>query len=112
MMDKTGCQAVMIGRASEGNPWIFREMNHYYKTGELLPRPTLEERCAMIRRHLSLQMAQKGDYIGLREMRKHAAWYTKGLPSSAQFRMKINQAESKSEFLHLIDALEQGRLEE
>ena len=54
---------------------------------------------------------QKGDYIGLREMRKHAAWYTKGLPSSAQFRMKINQAESKSEFLRLIDALEQGTLE-
>lgn len=112
MMDKTGCHAVMIGRASEGNPWIFREMNHYYRTGELLPRPTLAERCAMIRRHLSLQMAQKGDFIGLREMRKHAAWYTKGLPSSAQFRMKINRAETKSEFLRLIDALEQGKLEE
>lgn len=110
MMDKTGCQAVMIGRASEGNPWIFREMKHYWETGELLPKPTVVERCAMIRRHLALQMKQKGDYIGLREMRKHAAWYTKGLPDSAQFRQKINQAETKQEFLQLVDALEQGRL--
>lgn len=110
MMDKTGCQAVMIGRASEGNPWIFREMKHYWKTGELLSKPTVAERCAMIRRHLALQMKQKGDYIGLREMRKHAAWYTKGLPDSAQFRQKINQAETKQEFLQLVDALEQGRL--
>lgn len=110
MMDKTGCQAVMIGRASEGNPWIFREMKHYWETGELLPKPTVTERCAMIRRHLALQMKQKGDYIGLREMRKHAAWYTKGLPDSAQFRQKINQAETKQEFLQLVDALEQGRL--
>lgn len=110
MMEKTGCQAVMIGRATEGNPWIFREMKHYWETGELLDKPTVGERCAMIRRHLALQMEQKGDYIGLREMRKHAAWYTKGLPDSAQFRQKINQAESKSEFLHLIDALEHGTL--
>lgn len=110
MIDKTGCQAVMIGRATEGNPWIFREMKHYWETGELLAKPTVGERCAMIRRHLALQMEQKGDYIGLREMRKHAAWYTKGLPDSAQFRQKINQAETKSEFLHLIDALEHGTL--
>lgn len=110
MMDKTGCQAVMIGRVSEGNPWIFREMKHYWETGELLSKPTVAERCAMIRRHLALQMKQKGDYIGLREMRKHAAWYTKGLPDSAQFRQKINQAETKQEFLQLVDALEQGRL--
>lgn len=110
MMDKTGCQAVMIGRASEGNPWIFREMKHYWETGELLDKPTVGERCSMIRRHLALQMEQKGDYIGLREMRKHAAWYTKGLPDSAQFRQKINQAETKQEFLQLVDALEQGRL--
>lgn len=110
MMEKTGCHAVMIGRATEGNPWIFREMKHYWETGEILAKPTVAERCAMIRRHLALQMEQKGDYIGLREMRKHAAWYTKGLPDSAQFRQRINQAESKSEFLHLIDALEQGSL--
>lgn len=110
MMEKTGCHAVMIGRATEGNPWIFREMKHYWETGEILAKPTVAERCAMIRRHLALQIEQKGDYIGLREMRKHAAWYTKGLPDSAQFRQRINQAESKSEFLHLIDALEQGSL--
>lgn len=110
MMDRTGCAAVMIGRASEGNPWIFREMKHYWQTGEILAKPTVSERCDMIRRHLALQMEQKGDYIGLREMRKHAAWYTKGLPDSAQFRRQINQAETKSEFLQLIDALEQGKL--
>lgn len=110
MMDRTGCAAVMIGRASEGNPWIFREMKHYWETGETLAKPTVSERCDMIRRHLELQMEQKGDYIGLREMRKHAAWYTKGLPDSAQFRQKINQAETKTEFLQLVDALEQGSL--
>ncbi len=111
MMDETGCDAVMIGRASEGNPWIFRQMLHYWQTGETLPPITLEERCAMIRRHLALQMEEKGEYIGLREMRKHAAWYTKGMPKSAQFRQKINGAETLDEFLSLIEQWENGTLE-
>ena len=71
MFKETGCDAVMIGRAVRGNPWIFRELNHYFHTGEKLSRPTAEEVCEMILRHAEDQIAIKGEYIGIREMRKH-----------------------------------------
>ena len=71
MFKETDCDAVMIGRAVRGNPWIFRELNHYFRTGEKLPRPTAEEVCEMILRHAEDQIAIKGEYIGIREMRKH-----------------------------------------
>ena len=71
----------MIGRAAEGNPWIFREMNHYFTTGELLPGPSREELCQMILRHTRAQIDLKGEYMGIREMRKHVAWYTAGAAS-------------------------------
>jgi len=97
MLEETGCDGIMIGRGSLGNPWIFSRTIHYLETGELLPPPTAEERIATALRHLELLLQAKGEYIGTREMRKHAAWYTKGLPESAQLRRMINTANTKEE---------------
>ena len=94
LMNQTGCDAVMIGRAARGNPWIFREMNHYFQTGELLPRPTVEEIREMILRHTREQIRLKGEYNGIREMRKHVAWYTAGMRHSACLRRESNSIDS------------------
>ena len=98
----TNCNAVMIGRAAEGNPWIFKRLTHYYKTGEKLPPPTTEEIAAMILRHLELLLYFKGEYIGIREMRKHAAWYVKGRTGGARLREMFNKAESKEDFIGIV----------
>ena len=99
----TNCEAVMIGRAAEGNPWIFKRLTHYYKTKEKLPPPTTEEIAAMILRHLELLLYFKGEYIGIREMRKHAAWYVKGRKGGARLREMFNKAESKEEFISIVE---------
>ncbi|EJY56341.1 TIM-barrel protein, nifR3 family [Alicyclobacillus hesperidum URH17-3-68] len=91
LLDETGCDAVMVGRAALGNPWIFREIAHYLETGEFLPAPSVDERIAVTLRHMRLLVEHKGEDIGVREMRKHAAWYIKGLPGSAEMRTLINQ---------------------
>lgn len=91
MLEETGCDAVMVGRAALGNPWIFREIAHYLETGEFLAGPDVEERIAVTLRHMRLLVDHKGEDIGVREMRKHAAWYIKGLPGSAEMRTVINQ---------------------
>lgn len=94
LLKQTGCDGVMIGRAVRGNPWIFREMNHYFQTGELLPRPSSEEIREMILRHARTQIALKGEFTGIREMRKHVAWYTAGMRHSAGLRRASNTIES------------------
>ena len=94
MVKETGCDAVMIGRAVRGNPWIFRELNHYFLTGEKLPKPTVEEVCEMILRHARKQIELKGEFVGIREMRKHVAWYTAGMRHSAGLRRESNTIES------------------
>ena len=94
MMQETGCDAVMIARAAEGNPWIFREVISYLESGETTPRPSMQEIYDMVIRHADLQLKYKGEYIGIREMRKHVAWYTTGLPGSAKFRAAIGQMEN------------------
>lgn len=94
LLKQTGCDGVMIGRAVRGNPWIFREMNHYFQTGELLPRPSSEEIREMILRHARAQIALKGAFTGIREMRKHVAWYTAGMRHSAGLRRASNTIES------------------
>ena len=90
MLDETGCDGIMIGRACRGNPWIFREVTHYLKTGEIPARPTMDEVRDTILRHARLQLECKGEYIAVREMRKHISWYTAGLPHSARLRGRIN----------------------
>ena len=100
--ETTGCEAVMIGRAAQGNPWIFRQLTHYLRTGERLPAPTLQERAAVIVRHLDLLLKYKGDYVGPREMRKHATWYTRGIVHGAVLRDLFNKATTREDFLTIL----------
>lgn len=90
LIKETGCDAVMIGRAVRGNPWIFREMNHYFTTGEILERPSVQEVREMILRHARAQIEVKGEFTGICEMRKHVAWYTAGMRHSAGLRRESN----------------------
>ena len=90
MIDETGCDGVMIGRAIEGNPWIFREAKQYLETGVVPPLPTLDERKSIMLRHLNDMVRLAGEDIGVLEMRKHLSWYTKGLQGGAEFRERIN----------------------
>ncbi len=103
MRRQTGCDGVMIGRGAQGNPWIFRELVEYDRTGLLSPRPSREEIKAAMLRHARLQIEFKGDYLGIREMRKHAAWYTKGMEGAAKLRDAMNRVESYEELEELLD---------
>ncbi len=105
MLDYTGCDAIMIGRASQGNPWIFREVIHYLETGELLPPPTDKEKVLLSLRHAKMLIDYKGDYTGIREMRKHIGWYTKGMHRSAELRALINKSETYEEMESLMMSL-------
>ncbi|MDO5411659.1 MAG: tRNA dihydrouridine synthase DusB [Lachnospiraceae bacterium] len=102
MMKETGCDAVMIGRGAKGNPWIFEEIRRLMAGEENLPKRTLCEVCAMLLRHAQLQCELKGEFIGMREMRKHAAWYTTGFPDSAAFRAQVNLTQTYDEFENLV----------
>jgi len=102
MLDETGCDGVMIGRAAQGNPWIFAELVAKSE-GREWNKPTREEVAKMILRHAAMLIECKGEYIGSREMRKHAAWYTKGYKGSSQFRGKLNEAESLEDLKRLMD---------
>ena len=101
LLDETGCDGIMIGRASRGNPWIFKEVRHYLKTGEELPKPSLKELLDMIVRHGTMLVEYKGEFTGVREMRKHVAWYTAGRPHSASIRNQVNQIESLEQLITL-----------
>ena len=103
MRRETGCDGVMIGRGAQGNPWIFHELQEYERTGVVPPRPTPEKIKETMLRHAKLQIEFKGDFIGIREMRKHVAWYTKGMKGSAKLRDAINQVESYEELEALLD---------
>ncbi len=102
LLDATGCDGVMIGRAARGNPWIFRRVAEYLKNGKLPDKPSREEIKAMMLRHARMQVEHKGDYTGIREMRKHISWYTTGLPGSAKLRGRINSVESLEEMEALL----------
>lgn len=99
MLEETGCDGVMVGRAAQGNPWIFREILEYLETGKEAQKPDNEEKKALILRHAALQQEYKGEYTAVREMRKHLAWYTVGMPHSAHFRGLINSMETMEELL-------------
>ena len=103
ILDVTGADGVMIGRGAQGNPWIFKQLTHFLRTGEVLPKPTMQERAEVIIRHLDLLLKYKGDYIGPREMRKHATWYTRGITHGAILRDKFNKAEKREDFIDIIE---------
>lgn len=104
MLEETGCDGIMIGRGAKGNPWIFSRTNHYLETGELLPGPAIPEIKAMILRHGKLLTEYKGEKTAMREMRKHMAWYTAGLPHSAALRNEINLVETLEEMAQLLES--------
>lgn len=105
MREQTGCDGIMIGRGAQGNPWIFSELLEYEKTGKMSERPSIEELKEMMLRHACLQIEYKGDYLGIREMRKHVSWYTTGLPNSSKLRAKINAVESYEELEELLEQI-------
>ena len=102
MFEKTNVDGIMIGRASFGNPWIFREIIHFLGTGEKLEKPSNEEKLEIIKEHINLAIKEKGD-MAVKELRKHIAWYTKNMKDSSEFRNSINKVEDKNELLLKIE---------
>ena len=107
MYEETGCDLVMVGRGTYGNPFLFREIRSLLENGTVPPPPTLEERLSVMRRHIRLTVEYKGEYIGMRESRKIAAYYIKGIPGAAKFRGACGSLKSLSDLEALIDSLEQ-----
>ncbi|MBQ7454563.1 MAG: tRNA-dihydrouridine synthase, partial [Selenomonadaceae bacterium] len=105
ILSVTGADGVMIGRGAQGNPWIINRLLKYFLTGEKIPPPTISERADIMRRHLQKIIHYKGEQVGVREMRAHAAWYTKGLTGGAELRNFFNRAESADDFLKIIDLM-------
>lgn len=103
MIETTGCDGIMVGRGARGNPWIFKRISHYMETGEILNKPSHEEVREMILRHAKLLIECKGEFTGVREMRKHFAWYTAGYPHSAVLRNEVNLIESYSELEEMVN---------
>ncbi len=105
LVEETGCDGIMIGRAVQGNPWIFSQILQFLETGNLPNPPDYNEVVAMVRRHARLQQQYKGDYIGIREMRKHLSWYLTGFPNSAKMRGKVNEMTSFEELEDYLDTI-------
>ena len=106
MFEQTGCDGVMIGRASRGNTWIFRQVSEYLENGKIIEPPTIAEVKKMMLRHAKLQLQYRGEYTGIREMRKHVAWYTAGFPHSAKLRKRVNEVESMEALEELLQSWE------
>lgn len=102
MLLETGCDGLMLARGVQGNPWLFSRVKHYLATGELLGKPPLSVLLEAILRHARMQLDFKGEYLGMREMRKHVAWYTTGYPHSAKLRVRINAVETMEELEKLL----------
>lgn len=102
MLSETGCAAVMIGRAARGNPWIFREVNHYLETGQQRMRPAQSEIIRMVLRHAEMMREYKGEKIGIQEMKGHAAWYLQGFPGASKLRARVNTMQSMDELEELL----------
>lgn len=103
MLEKTKCDAIMIGRGAQGNPWIFKRINHYIETGKILPEATLEEKITTSIKHMNLAVAEHGEYVAVREMRKHIGWYLKGLKNSAKYRDQINKITDYKEVIAMLE---------
>jgi len=104
VLDKTGADAVMIGRAAQGRPWIFREIDHFLRTGEYLPAPLVAEVRKLMDEHLQAHYAFYGEFLGVRTARKHIGWYVRDLPGGEEFRQEMNRLESTAEQLRAVDS--------
>lgn len=98
----TNCDGIMVGRGAHGNPWIFKRISTYLSTGEMLPKPTIEERINMVIRHMNKMIELKGEYNGIKEMRKHIIWYLKGLPNVNKIKRQIFSLDDKAEITKLL----------
>ena len=103
LIEETGCDGIMIGRAARGNPWIFGRINRFLETGVKEEEPGVQEVKEMILKHARLQIQYKGEYTGMREMRKHVAWYTAGMPHSASVRRQVNEVETYEQLEKLVE---------
>ena len=103
MQQETGCDGLMIARGAQGNPWIFAQINHFLETGEELPKPSPKEMVDMVLRHAKMQIAFKGEFTGMREMRKHAAWYTGGYKHASRLRNLLNEVETYEQLEELLE---------
>lgn len=101
MYEETGCDLVMIGRGSYGRPWIFEEISHFFETGKLLPEKPLEEKLDILTEHIRLIVDLKGENAGMREARKYAVWYLKGIQNAARYRNLCGSLSSYDDFLRL-----------
>lgn len=103
MQQETGCDGLMIARGAQGNPWIFAQINYFLETGEELPKPSAKEMVDMVLRHAKMQIAFKGEFTGMREMRKHAAWYTGGYKHASRLRSLLNEVETYEQLEELLE---------
>ena len=108
MHEQTGCDGFMIGRGAQGNPWIFKQVLTYFETGERLENPSFQEVTEMMLRHAKMMLEYKGEYTGIREIRKHGAWYTAGYPNSAKLRVMINEVETYNDLEKLLHRVSSG----
>ncbi len=104
MKEYTGCDGLMVARGARGNPWIFREIKEYLENGNVIDKPKINDIREMIIRHAKMLVEYKGEYTGIREMRKHIAWYTAGLPHSAELRRMCNQIETMENLIETVNA--------
>ena len=102
MYEQTGCDGFMIGRGAQGNPWIFKQVLSYFETGKVMEKPSFEEVTNMMLRHARMMLEFKGEYTGIREIRKHGAWYTAGYSNSAKLRVMINEVETYEQLEELL----------
>ena len=105
MFKETGCDAVMIGRAAQGNPWIFRQVKDYLETGVVTPGPSIDEVADMLIRHCQMLVETKGEFTAVREMRKHFAWYTTGIKHAAALRHEVNQVTKQEQFNEFVEKI-------
>jgi tRNA-dihydrouridine synthase B len=111
VLEYTGADALMIGRAAQGRPWLFREIDHFLKTGRHLPAPKSEEIRRVLISHMHDLYDFYGEHTGLRVARKHISWYTRGLPASAQFRHHMNRLENREDQLRAVNEFFEGALQ-
>lgn len=109
---ETCCDGILVARGAMGNPWIFKSINHYLESGEVLPEPSPSEKIDMAIRHIEMMIEFKGEVTGIKEMRKHIAWYLKGIKNSTAVKVAVNTIEDKNLLINMLKEYKEGLREE